>query len=473
MPRTVQTTSLFILLGAAGCVGTLGSKPPCDNVGDETECSEYGTSNEELRISGAWQPDPEALRISNGWTAGYDDAPAWNPALCSGGITPGGEKLRADLRARFPGIASIGGYSCRPNTGAPSRMSVHGTGRALDITVPTIAGDADNTVGDEIAHWLMVNSRTIGVQLIIWDRTVWNASRSPGSRVRAYTGPHPHGDHLHVEITAAAGRLETGYFGGGVTVESAPTVEAPPLVDHPDPREPCGALLPDEHLDHDDSVSSCDGRFLFVHQADGNVVLYGDGRALWASGTSGRASSFLVMQSDGNLVLYDRFIRPLWSSGTAGNPGARLAVQDDGNAVVYSGSSALWATGTAVASAPPPAPPPSPSSSCGALAPGEALGRGDSVPSCNGSYRLVHQTDGNVVLYAGDTALWATHTHGRSTSTFVMQTDGNLVLYGSDSALWASGTHGHAGAMLAVQDDANLVVYAPGPRAVWASGTNR
>ena len=38
---------------------------------------------------------------------------------------------------------------------------------------------------------------------------------------------------------------------------------------------------------------------------------------------------------------------PLWASGTAGNAGAELVVQNDGNVVVYSAAgAALWATGT-------------------------------------------------------------------------------------------------------------------------------
>ena len=275
---------LFVL-ALTGCMATLGdADPPCDMVGDETECfeyGEYGTTADELRVSGRWVPDAGALHTSNAWTMEYDSPPLWNPARCAGNITPGGQTLRTDLRGRFPGIAAIGGYSCRQNTGNTAEMSVHGTGRALDIMIPTIGGDADNTTGDAIAHWLMVNSRTIGVQLIIWDRTVWSPSRAPGNRVRAYGGPHPHQDHLHIELTARAGRRETAYFSGTGPVDGPG--EPPPLVDHADPRDPCGALHGGETLDHDDSVSSCDGRFLFVHQADGNVVLYGDGRALWST----------------------------------------------------------------------------------------------------------------------------------------------------------------------------------------------
>ena len=63
-----------------------------------------------------------------------------------------------------------------------------------------------------------------------------------------------------------------------------------------------------------------------------------------------------IMQTDGNLVLYDTSGQPHWASNTQGNPGAFLNVQDDGNLVVYRAGStsqtannALWEAGTSSA----------------------------------------------------------------------------------------------------------------------------
>ena len=84
-----------------------------------------------------------------------------------------------------------------------------------------------------------------------------------------------------------------------------------------------------------------------VMQRDGNLVLYSAGRrALWASGTRGVAGAFAVMQPDGNFVIYPRTGRAVWASTTARHPGARLAVTDTAQVVVSSRSGAmLWATG--------------------------------------------------------------------------------------------------------------------------------
>jgi hypothetical protein len=110
--------------------------------------------------------------------------------------------------------------------------------------------------------------------------------------------------------------------------------------------------------------------------------------------------------------------------------------------------------------------------SCLVLASGQALTPGQSVNSCVGNSSLVHQGDGNVVLYQGGRARWATGTHGRSTGQFVMQGDGNLVLYSTGMvALWASGTHGNPGARLELEQECTLVIRATDGRALWSSGT--
>jgi hypothetical protein len=106
-----------------------------------------------------------------------------------------------------------------------------------------------------------------------------------------------------------------------------------------------GALRSVGALGNNETLTSADGRFRLVMQADGNLVLYQYGQALWASGTNGARSA--RMQADGNFVLYDAANRAVWASHSAGHPGARLVLQDDGNLVVYDAyGRALWASNT-------------------------------------------------------------------------------------------------------------------------------
>jgi hypothetical protein len=104
-------------------------------------------------------------------------------------------------------------------------------------------------------------------------------------------------------------------------------------------------LYEGESLTKGQWLRSRNGQYTLIMQEDGNLVEYGRGRALWASGTNGRAVSRVIMQSDGNLVIYG-YPAAQWSSNTWNWPGAYLVVQDDGNVVIYIARKALWATGT-------------------------------------------------------------------------------------------------------------------------------
>ncbi len=97
-------------------------------------------------------------------------------------------------------------------------------------------------------------------------------------------------------------------------------------------------------LERNHSVSSDTARL--VMQSDGNLVVYDEFNvARWASNTVNRGWR-AVFQTDGNFVVYTRSGHAVWASNTAGHPGSRLVVQDDGNVVIYDGSRAVWASGT-------------------------------------------------------------------------------------------------------------------------------
>lgn len=109
----------------------------------------------------------------------------------------------------------------------------------------------------------------------------------------------------------------------------------------------CGTLTANQSLASNQSLVSCDGRFNLIMQGDGNLVLYEGSTVLWASNTVNSAATKATMQGDGNFVLYTASGSPVWASNTAGNSGAKIQLQNDGNLVIYSASgAALWASNT-------------------------------------------------------------------------------------------------------------------------------
>ena len=249
----------------------------------------------------------------------------------------------------------------------------------------------------------------------------------------------------------------------------------------PDGPSARGSVMePGEVLHPNESIISGSGRYTFIFQSDGNLVLYknysdGTSKALWASGTDGRPGKVCIMQGDGNLVIYDRDGNALWASDTWHDPGSRVLVQDDGNVVIYRTDwSPVWATNSMQLQSPPDGP----TARNGTMNPGEALHPGEFLTSGNGRYMFVYQTDGNLVLYrnlsrGGQKATWSSGTDGRPGQVCIMQADGNLVIYDRDgNPLWSSDTWHDPGSVLFVQDDGNVVIYRPDNSPLWATGTH-
>jgi YD repeat-containing protein len=93
------------------------------------------------------------------------------------------------------------------------------------------------------------------------------------------------------------------------------------------------------------SIQSADGRFQLVMQGDGNLVLYQGSQALWVTPGTWGTTNTAAFQTDGNFVVYGPS-GPLWASSTYA-PGAEIALQNDGNLVIYAmNGSAVWASGT-------------------------------------------------------------------------------------------------------------------------------
>lgn len=101
---------------------------------------------------------------------------------------------------------------------------------------------------------------------------------------------------------------------------------------------------------------------------------------------------------------------------------------------------------------------------------GSRLLPGQAITSGNGRFRLLFQTDGNLVLYddVERSASWSSRTPGISAGSVIMQPDGNLVVYDAQGRdHWSSATPGNAGAYVVVQNDGNLVIYRTDGESPW------
>jgi hypothetical protein len=220
-----------------------------------------------------------------------------------------------------------------------------------------------------------------------------------------------------------------------------------------------------EELHSNEYLMSSNGQTVLMMQTDGNLVLYrASAAALWYSGTGNHSGAYATVQTDGNIVVYSASNVPLWWTGTTSV--TTLTVQTDGNLVGYPATGpAEWQAGTGGEQ---------PLTHLGSnhLSAGDQIHPNQYIRSADGRYFLMAQTDGNIVLYGpGYHVLWTTGTGGHPGGAYiVVQTDGNIVVYSATStALWWTGTTNTA--ILWLQNDGNLVGRNSADAPTWSSGT--
>lgn len=237
---------------------------------------------------------------------------------------------------------------------------------------------------------------------------------------------------------------------------------------------PAGAtLLPGQ------SLLSRNGVYRLDMQPDGNLVMYdpncvqgspGCPYALWALGTVGQPGNYLVMQTDGNLVLYSSSGKAKWATRSQGTGRANVfTVQDDSNLVIYSGRRAVWSSGFETTYA------------------HVANRRVGDLLSMNGRYQF--GTPGNSMDTwdfgtSGDPVMWGVNcwkdprVNCDATGDLILQGDGNLVWYqpgihGGRVPEWSTNTGGMGPSnYLVMQNDGNLVLYDIWHRPLWNSKGN-
>lgn len=293
---------------------------------------ELGQSGARLAHPGPWVIPESTLLIGDTQYVEYTGAGPWvGESGCADGLTPGAAIVRDYLYEHFPQTPHIGGFACRPiytSTGESSTMSVHGTGRALDVMIPTDDGEADNDLGDPVGNFLIENAEAIGIQYIIWDLWTWGGHRDPGEKDRAYGGDHPHHDHLHIELSVEASENSSPWFEDQVT---------PPAIDGCDAIGPEGGII--------DDTSPC---FRAFGSQDYWRIEEGvgyDGRLLWTNafesdGPSNWARWHLIFEQAGNYEV-EVFLDPAFAVAD----GVRYEVSHSGESSVQfvdQSSSAGW-----------------------------------------------------------------------------------------------------------------------------------
>jgi Protein kinase domain len=264
--------------------------------------------------------------------------------------------------------------------------------------------------------------------------------------------PRPALTHPSPSRTAAAptGGTATGGPVAGGTVAGGSN--APPT-------GRAGILAAGQVLAADQRLISPDDKYILLMQGDGNLIVFNPlGMGVWSSESYPHPGSYLQMQRDGNLVVYGSGHTAIFSSNTGGHPGSDAEIGNDGSLAVYSPAhTVLWSSGPVRS----------------ALHAGETLSQHQTLVSPDGSHLVVMQANGDLVLFGPDhVARWSSNTAGHPGADLEMAADGNLILYGPDRAvLWTSNTAGHPGADLEMRDDGNLVVYGPDRAVLWASNT--
>lgn len=219
-------------------------------------------------------------------------------------------------------------------------------------------------------------------------------------------------------------------------------------------------LYAGERLTAGQKIVSDSGKLSLVMQSDGNLVLYAPGSsARWDTNTQDNPGAYATLQTDGNLVVYTAAGKALWNAGTGGSGAAFLQIQDDGNVVLYTAAPrSVWQTGTRYYPS--------------RLEAGQTLAAGQRLQSPNGAFEALMQTDGNFVLYGPGGWTWQSDTDGSGATRLSLQTDGNLVMYTSANVWkWQTRTNGRTAGSLRVQDDGNMVLYDASSTWVWQTYT--
>ena len=173
-------------------------------------------------------------------------------------------------------------------------------------------------------------------------------------------------------------------------------------------------LVAGQFLPSGKCIVSPHGQYFLLMNTDGNLFIYdwARGTGTWGPGTQGHPGAYALFQTDGNLVVYDvNGTTALWSSGTSGTNAERMNLEDDGRIIIWKSA---WNSGTSN---------------------GQFNGKTYTHPGCD------------VGIGTGTTGqLWTGQCFVSPNGRFelLMQADGNMVIYDRsvtpNASIWSAGT---------------------------------
>jgi cell wall-associated NlpC family hydrolase len=216
---------------------------------------------------------------------------------------------------RYGGEARIGGWAIDP-AGAGYQAAIH-----VYVDGPANSGAPGRDFGAATISRADVGAANPGMgNNHGFDRVIGGLS----------AGRHT----LYVYAVGAAGAVQLGTY--QVTVGSAFAGSGG--------GTPGDTLWPGMALHGGQALYSANREYALVMQHDGNLVMYHLTKGvMWYTATF-QAGSWVTQQGDGNFVLYNALNRPVWATMTHLHPNSRIVLQNDGNLVVYNQAGAyVWA----------------------------------------------------------------------------------------------------------------------------------
>jgi hypothetical protein len=289
--------------------------------------------------------------IGTGFKGGIDDVSVYGRALGSSEVTSLYDAGKVQPLA--PTLPTVLNGSARTVCAATAVAA--GTTGTLTPTLGATAADTDATVSAHADFEVWDATDPTQAQPVVLGGTGSTTANgtAPAVSITTPTLTNGHTYGWSVRTSTDDGALQSPfsppcYF----TAATAGTT----------PAAATGALM----LPGDDTVINASTNTAWVGPettlkflSTGNLVVYrnSDGATLWTSGTASHPAATLVMQKDGNLVIYDG--RPaiskdavsgtaLWSSHTSAYGGARLVIGADGDVALYGAGTTtkIWDTGT-------------------------------------------------------------------------------------------------------------------------------